>query len=113
MARKEVKMRSKAIFFEEGDRLRVLLPPEIDHHIAKPIREETDTKIFMVSPKILELDFSDVGFMDSSAIGLILGRCVLCDERGCRVELSGLSYALMKLVRLSGIEKIKNLHIQD
>ena len=107
------KMISEAIFFEEGDTLRVLLPCEIDHHVAKPIREEVDTKIFMISPRLLVLDFSNVSFMDSSGIGLILGRAVLCDERGCRVNLFGLSRTLMKLVRLSGIEKIKNISISD
>ena len=59
------------------------------------------------------LDFSSVSFMDSSAIGLILGRATLCEQLGCRVNLSGLSSSMMKLVRLSGIEKIKNLSISD
>ena len=106
-------MNSEAIFFREDDNLRVLLPSEIDHHVAKPIREGVDKELFVTTPRILILDFSCVSFMDSSAIGLILGRCVLCEELGCRVNLTGLSKALMKLVRLSGIEKIKNLSISD
>ena len=49
--------------------------------------------------------------MDSSGIGFILGRAELCGEIGCRIKLKGLSDTLMKLVRISGIEKIKNLSI--
>ena len=81
--------------------------------MAKPIREEVDGRLFKLVPRVLVLDFSSVSFMDSSAIGLILGRATLCEQLGCRVNLSGLSSSMMKLVRLSGIEKIKNLSISD
>ena len=106
-------MESEAIFLNADGALSVILPSEIDHHAAKPIREKTDTKLFELSPKLLIMDFSLVSFMDSSGIGLILGRAELCEEIGCRIRLKGLSSALMKLIRLSGIEKIKNLSISD
>jgi len=111
--RKEVKMEKEVLFLSREDTLSVILPCEIDHHAARPIREKTDTKLFMLSPKLLIMDFSAVSFMDSSGIGLILGRAELCEELGCRIRLKGLSSSLMKLVRLSGIEKIKNLSISD
>ena len=106
-------MQSEAVIFEEEDTIRVILPKEIDHHVAKPIREEIDGRVFMSSPKVVILDFSEVSFMDSSGIGLILGRAALCGEIGGRLNVRGLSRTLMKLVRLSGIEKIKNLSISD
>lgn len=113
MHRKEVKMESEVIILKKEDTLSVILPSEIDHHVAKPIREKTDTKLFEFLPKALVLDFSSVSFMDSSGIGFILGRAEVCEELGCRIRLKGLSRTLMKLVRLSGIEKIKNLSISD
>ena len=106
-------MEREAIFLTGADSLSVILPGEIDHHAAKPIREKTDKKLFELSPKLFIMDFSAVSFMDSSGIGLILGRAELCEELGCRIRLKGLSRALMKLIRLSGIEKIKNLSISD
>ena len=106
-------MKSEAVFLTKEDTLSVILPSEIDHHAAKPIRERMDTKLFEYSPKVLIMDFSAVSFMDSSGIGLILGRAELCEELGCRIRLKGLSGALMKIIRLSGIEKIKNLSITD
>lgn len=104
-------MEKEVLFIKGDDVLTVVLPGEIDHHAAKPIRERTDTELFRLTPRNLVLDFSAVTFMDSSGIGLILGRAELCEEIGCRVKLKGLSDGLMKLVRLSGIEKIKNLSI--
>ena len=51
--------------------------------------------------------------MDSSGIGLIIGRADVCEGIGSRVELAGLSATLKKLVRLSGIEKIKCLTVAN
>lgn len=106
-------MQSEAIFIDKEQTLSVILPPEIDHHAAAPMREATDTKLFMLTPRLLIIDFSAVTFMDSSGIGFILGRAALCEELGCRVRLQGLSSSLMRIVRLSGIEKLKNLSISD
>ena len=47
---------------------------DIDHHTAKEIRETIDYHVKKYNPKLLELDFSNVQFMDSSGIGLIMGR---------------------------------------
>ncbi len=106
-------MEKEVLFLKSEDTLTVILPREIDHHVAKSIREKTDTEIFIDYPKFLVLDFSGVSFMDSSGIGFILGRCELCEELGCKVRLKGLSETLMRLIRLSGIEKIKNLSVSD
>ena len=51
--------------------------------------------------------------MDSSGIGFILGRAELCEDMGARIRLEGLSPMQMKIIRLSGIEKIKNLSISE
>ena len=96
---------------EGGDALIARLTCEIDHHTARVIREKIDKKLFEMRPKSLVLDFSGVRFMDSSGVGLIIGRCTVCDSMNAHVKLSGLSGLLLKLVRLSGVEKIKNLSI--
>ena len=98
-------------FEERGAVLSVALTCEIDHHTARTIRDKIDKKLFTVKPDVLELDFSAVRFMDSSGVGLIIGRCSVCESIRATVRVVGLSALLMKLVRLSGIEKIKNLCI--
>jgi stage II sporulation protein AA (anti-sigma F factor antagonist) len=87
------------------------LSGEIDHHLAKSQREEIDAMLFKKRPEVLVLDFSEVRFMDSSGIGLIIGRADVAESIGCRVHIGGLSGAQKKLVKLSGVEKLKNLTI--
>ena len=104
-------MQNAVKFAEDGRSLTAKLSGEIDHHIAKGQRSEIDSMLFKVRPEVLVLDFSDVRFMDSSGIGLIIGRADVCEGIGCRVNITGLSPTLKKLVKLSGIEKIKCLSI--
>ena len=98
-------------FFEDGDTLVARLLPEIDHHLAKGMREAIDEKLFKLSPAVLVLDFSEVKFMDSSGLGLIIGRSEILRELGGEIRLVGLSNMLRRIVKLSGIEKIKNITI--
>ena len=104
-------MKREVTFKLDGEVLRCALPDEIDHHAARGVRERIDCELFRLRPRELELDFSSVGFMDSSGVGLIIGRAELCRELGCRVKLSGLSSRDLRLLRLSGIEKIDNIFI--
>ena len=87
------------------------LSGEIDHHVARGEREEIDKMLFSKKPKLLVLDFSGVKFMDSSGIGLIIGRSATAEGVGCKIKISGLSEGLKRIVRLSGVEKIKNLTV--
>ncbi len=103
---KEVEIKASA------DTLTVNILCEIDHHTAKKVREAADEKINTMKPKRVVLDFSKVVFMDSSGIGLIIGRAGEAKKAGvAEVSVEGLSPALMKLVRMAGIEKIKGLKI--
>lgn len=87
------------------------LPSEIDHHIAKGVREMIDGKLFLKKPELLVLDFSGVKFMDSSGIGLIIGRKEVAESLGCCIRISGLSDRNRHLLRLSGIEKLGGVSI--
>ena len=98
-------------FSNTGAVLTARISCEIDHHTAGRIRTRIDRAIFDERPKVLTLDFSDVRFMDSSGIALILGRVECAGAVGARVHLEGLSPTLFKLVRLSGIERIRNLTV--
>lgn len=79
------------------------LSGEIDHHGARAMREEIDRTAEKMHPKTLRLDFSGVPFMDSSGIGLILGRYKKAQIWHGEVVLQNLSEPLEKVVRLSGV----------
>ena len=99
------------IFSENGGIVTATIVCEIDHHTAKSVREKIDKNLFQKRPSLLVLDFSEVRFMDSSGIGLIIGRAEVARELDCRVRVAGLSPILMKIVRLSGIDRIDNITI--
>lgn len=86
------------------------LTGEIDHHAAGPIRQTLDELLQRTEPKQLILDFSGVTFMDSSGIGLVMGRYLLMQEFGGQIELQGLSAPLRRVMRLAGLDRIA--HIQ-
>ena len=101
----------EATIKREGDALGVYLTCEIDHHTAKIIREAVDTEFLSSKIKTLIFDFSGVTFMDSSGIGLILGRADKAESIGACLIIRGLSPTLRKLVRMSGIEKLKSIKV--
>ncbi len=77
---------------------------DIDHHSAPGIREEIDSLLQSLRPKKLILDLSQTDFMDSSGLGLILGRQRKTEEIGARLVLVNPSPATKKLLQLAGME---------
>jgi stage II sporulation protein AA (anti-sigma F factor antagonist) len=86
-----------------GDRLTVMLTGEIDHHSLMSVRSTIDAQIEQHTPRLLVLDFGGVSFMDSSGIGLILGRKRATDAYGGKVILKNASGYVEKLIRLAGL----------
>ena len=104
-------MHKDVIFSETEGKLLARICSDIDHHSAKRMREKIDDMLFERKPQILVIDFSAVGFMDSSGLGLILGRVEKASAIRTEVLLCGLSPTLMKLIRLAGLERVKNLTV--
>lgn len=93
----------------KGEVLTVYLSGEIDHHSAKGMREEIDKAIEYGMPSLLILDFSDVTFMDSSGIGLVMGRYRLLQKTGSTLNLVNLPENIYKIMKLAGIERLASL----
>ena len=70
------------------------LSGELDHHTARLMREQIDAAVGRSPAKVLRLDFSRIGFMDSSGIGLVMGRYRLMQSRGGRLVVTGVSERL-------------------
>ena len=84
--------------------LTVYLQGEIDHHTASAIRNKTDSQILRHSPEELILDFSGVSFMDSSGVGLVIGRYKLALSCNCRTVVTGLKERDKRILMLSGLQ---------
>ena len=89
-----------------GDRLCVHLSGEIDHCAASALRGQIEELLRDDSIRSLWLDFTDVSFMDSSGVGMIIGRYKTMRERGGSVAACGLKPPVEKLFRMAGLHRI-------
>lgn len=90
----------------DENKLTAVLSGEIDHHIAKELRRDIDFAVREFQPEELVLDFAEVGFMDSSGIGLVMGRYKLMKETGGKVIVKNPQNQIKRVMRLSGIDKL-------
>ena len=93
-------------FKEEAGTLTAYLTGEIDHHSAKGLREETDEALLRRRPKKLILDFSGVSFMDSSGVGLVMGRWKKAADIGCGTAVQGARARERRILSLSGLPQL-------
>ena len=96
-------------FRKKQKKLVALLSGEIDHHAAETLRRQIDRRIEQDKPEILCLDFAGVTFMDSSGVGLVMGRYRKLCPFGGMLELCGMSGAVRRIMRLSGIGQIASV----
>ena len=79
---------------------------EIDHHTAVDIRDEIDNALSFIKPSHLILDFMNVSFMDSSGIGLVMGRYRLMQNFKGTLEIRNVSAQTKKIMELAGLGSI-------
>lgn len=92
-----------------GEVVTARLGGELDHHNAKEMREAIDMAIELNMPTLLILDFGGVSFMDSSGIGLVMGRYRNLMKSGAELHITGASPQINKILKLAGIEKLAKL----
>jgi len=86
------------------NRLIIHLSGEIDHHVVGHIKDKIDKTYTTTNVRDMVFDFSEVGFMDSSGIGLIMGRYKNLPPGG-RLSLVGVSDNIRRVFDLSGLGK--------
>lgn len=91
------------------DIVTALIVGEIDHHTAAGIRNSIDESVERLRPKILRIDFSEVSFMDSSGIGLIMGRFNTMQLIGGKLEVDNPPPSIEKIFKISGIPKLAKI----
>ena len=96
----------KVVFSNEKNCLTVKISGEIDHHTALLYRIQIDERLKKAHPKKLVLDFSNVTFMDTSGIGLILGRFKLSKTLGVKMKVVKIPEKMKKIVVLSGLQSM-------
>lgn len=84
----------------------VYVTQELDHHAVTSLREQSDKLIDAGNVRHIIFDFQDVDFMDSSGIGLIMGRYKRVMFRGGSAAVSHVGEEVERIFRLSGLYKI-------
>lgn len=84
----------------------IYITDDLDHHTVTKLREESDKLIATGNVKHVIFDFSNVGFMDSSGIGLIMGRYKKVMFLGGRAAVTNVGEAVDRIFCLSGLYKI-------
>lgn len=90
-------------FSLKEDTLTVRLAGEIDHHVCDEIRTEIDRELTRCGAVSLNFDFSSVTFMDSSGIGMVLGRYKKVTAQGGRVKIRNAGSLVRQLLDMAGI----------
>lgn len=89
--------------YNDGKRITAALSGDIDHHAAREFRTALDEIIAHSRPELLILDMENVGFMDSSGIGLILGRLKSVRAVGGEILIKNARSEIAAVIKLSGL----------
>ena len=89
-----------------GQCLVIYITSDLDHHTVSDLREKADRMIQAGNARHLIFDFEDVDFMDSSGIGLIMGRYKKVLFLGGKVAVTHVGENVDRIFRLSGLYQI-------
>ena len=89
-----------------GNMLKIRAPEELDHHSAEHIRRESDEILARNNIRQIVFDFQKTVFMDSSGIGVIMGRYRNIRLTGGTVKAVHVGEQVERIRRVSGIHKV-------
>lgn len=96
-----------------GQSLTVVIAGELDHCAAPQIRQMLDEMLEDPTVTHLTLDLENLSFMDSSGIGVLLGRLRRLQERGGSLSVKNMQPSVEKLFRLSGLHRVIGVEKSD
>ncbi len=96
-----------------GSLLTVKISGEIDHHSARVLRQKIDEALYYYRSREVALDLSNVAFMDSSGLGLILGRFTLARELGGELRVINPSESVSRVLELAGTGRLIKIEKTD
>lgn len=93
-------------FDKVEDKLIATLMGELDHHSAEEVRTKIDDRLDRDKINKLIMNFSGVTFMDSSGIGVVIGRYKKLSPRNGEICVVEVNDRVKKVFELSGMYKI-------
>lgn len=86
--------------------LQIFLDGELDHSVADDIRTEIDAYIEKVQPKRVVFNMSRLKFMDSTGVGLIMGRYKKLRSKNIPLYIESPNMQIDKVIKISGLYSI-------
>lgn len=86
-----------------GARIIVRLCGELDHHSAARVRGTLELMLRDLTVREMQLDMTQVTFMDSAGLGVVLGRYKTLASRGGKMIVSGMRAPIDRIFRMSGL----------
>lgn len=93
-------------FDKRDDTLIIILMGELDHHSAEEVRVKIDDRIDRDNIRKVILNFRGVTFMDSSGIGVVIGRYKKMQNRNGKLCVTEINKTVNKVFEISGMYKI-------
>lgn len=97
-------------FESKNDKLIVHMIGELDHHSAEEVRNKIDDRLDRDNFNKLILDFSSVSFMDSSGIGVVIGRYKKLNLKSGSICIVKVNDSVKRVFELSGMFKIIKIY---
>lgn len=94
------------IFENINNKLIIKITGDIDHHTCENLRKIIDNEIDKKNPKNLVFDMENVGFMDSSGIGVIIGRFKKVVNKGGITAMVNIKPQIKRVYEICGLNKI-------
>ena len=96
----------QSTFYKKYKQLVFEMEEEIDEYSVQNIKRRMDNEIQRYMPKEVIFDFSNVSFMDSAGIGLIIGRYKLIDMIGGELKVANVNLQIQKIFEMSGLLRL-------
>ena len=106
MNRGKRRVRMQLKFSNRGNTLVIGIQGDLDHHSAEYMRQKVDPQLIKSSTKNVVFDFEKVNFMDSSGIGVLMGRYKNILKINGKVAIVNVNDVTRRLLEMSGILKL-------
>ena len=100
-------------FNKENRQLKFKLTEDVDQHTVEKVRRKMDNEIKGYIPRKVVFDFSNISFMDSAGIGMVLGRYKLAKMLNGNLEIINVNKSMKKIFDMSGVSRIINIVEED
>jgi stage II sporulation protein AA (anti-sigma F factor antagonist) len=95
---------------QQGDVLIARLGGELDHHTADKVKGHLEQQLAKGHTKHLVVNLAGMHFMDSSGLGVLIGRYKQIKQLGGQMKVSNVDPAIYRIIEMSGLFKIIQVH---